>query len=78
MDNADQDEIAKESDFIFHQETFWGDNLVSLLTIQELGKVQQLDRKFYLMMQPSSEKCQVDFKAMFDIDVARQGYSSLE
>ena len=30
------------------------------------------------MMQPKSERCQVDFKAMFGIDIAAEGYEGLD
>ena len=60
------------------QESFWGQNIIPLLSIHDLGKLQQLDRKSYLMMQPKSERCQVDFKAMFGIDVAAEGYEGLD
>ena len=64
----------KDPENLLQQESFWGTHIIPFLSIQDLGRAQQLGRKFYLMMQPKSERCQVDFNAMFGIDTAKKDY----
>ena len=52
--------------------SFWAQNLIPFLSLEDLTKVQMLSRKCYLWVQPTSEHCCVDFKAMFDVDVSDQ------
>ena len=72
------DATSKEPEKLLEQEGFWGQNILPFLALRDLGRVQQLDRKFYLMMQPKSDRCQVDYNAVVGVDVAAKGLTSLE